>query len=335
MSDLIKIIQVIFGLIFIVLSEIIKFFIKRPIISSLLIFGLWVSFVPVPLPDDNIITEQSQIEKNFEKQGVLKIYGGDGFGMGGSPSYGHDSNAAADDRGTNRAENLDPKPKFPIGTGASGNPGSSNSLSANKIPDPSEWDVDPKSWIDNRKDNCQDSEKSESLDKLPVPVNFKYVKDSNGNPTLLIPNIDLTLAVRSFNKVEYDQTASHLHHAPEMGIPLPKNFDLQKYKLMSKSEKINYAKQNVSKETIIFYQNAIGMAMNPTFGIKTRSVPGFAGIRKTRVDIVIQDIPNSENHYLSVIRDDGTHISSYPVISEKLLKIAQDNFWIWKDRNFN
>jgi hypothetical protein len=98
------------------------------------------------------------------------------------------------------------------------------------------------------------------------------VKDSNGNPTLLVPNIDSirTLPRRTFNRVEYDQTASHLHHANDFGIQLPTSFDMEKYMLMKKQDKIQYAKQNVSKETIISYQNAIGMAINPTFGLATR-----------------------------------------------------------------
>ena len=100
-------------------------------------------------------------------------------------------------------------------------------------------------------------------------------------------------------------------------------------------EKIKYAKENVPRETIISFQNACAMTMSPGFGIKTVPVRGFAGIRKENVGMVIQTIPNNENRYLSVIRSDGTHISSYPVIPEKLLDIIEDDFWVWKDRNFN
>lgn len=41
------------------------------------------------------------------------------------------------------------------------------------------------------------------------------MKDFNGNSTLLVPNIPSTRIIkgRSFNRVEYDQLASHLHHA--------------------------------------------------------------------------------------------------------------------------
>jgi len=130
--------------------------------------------------------------------------------------------------------------------------------------------------------------------------------------------------------VEYDPTASHLHHANEFGIQLPTSFDMKKYMLMNKQDRIQYAKQNVSRETIISYQNAIGMVMKPTFGITTRPVRGFAGIRKEPIGLVIKDIPNSENYYLSVIRNDRIHISSYPIKSKKLGEIVQDDFWLWK-----
>ena len=281
-------------------------------------------------------TTKPCIEKTVAGQTALRICGGDGFVPGGPTSYGHGSNEGPANRGADRCENLDPKPR--AGTGASGNSGSSSSsMQANKLPDESEWNLDSKSWVDDAGDSCGDFEESESSDKLPVPVNFEYEKDSNGNPTLLVPNIDSTRTVkgRSFNRVEYDQTASHLHHASEMGIQLPKNFDLEKYKSMSKPEKIKYAKENVPRETIISFQNVCAGAISPTFGITTRPVRGFAGIRKEPVGLVIKDIPNSENYYLSVIRDDGTHISSYSVKPKKVGEIVQDGFWVWKKHNFN
>ncbi len=104
---------------------------------------------------------------------------------------------------------------------------------------------------------------------------------------------------------------------------------------MAKPEKIKYAKENVLRETITSFQNACAMIISSTYGVKTLPVRGFAGIRKENVGMVIQSIPNNKNFYLSVIRSDGTHISSYPVSSKKLLKIVQDGFWVWKDRNFN
>ena len=52
-----KLIQFIFRLIFIGFNEIIKFFIKRPRISLLLIFGFWLN--SLPLPEKNIVRDNS------------------------------------------------------------------------------------------------------------------------------------------------------------------------------------------------------------------------------------------------------------------------------------
>ena len=49
-----ELIQFILGLIFIILNKIIKFSRKKPIISLLLIFGLWIN--SLPLPDEKIVT---------------------------------------------------------------------------------------------------------------------------------------------------------------------------------------------------------------------------------------------------------------------------------------
>lgn len=35
---------------------------------------------------------------------------------------------------------------------------------------------------------------------------------------------------RTYTKVEFDQTAVHMHHAPDFGISLPANFDMNKYR---------------------------------------------------------------------------------------------------------
>lgn len=117
-------------------------------------------------------------------------------------------------------------------------------------------------------DLCHDFSEPGESDPLPVAVNFEHIRDSNGNPILLVPNIDTTRTMpkRSLNRVEYDQTASHLHHAPDYGIQLPPDFNMATYKALNKADKIQYAKQHVSPETIIAYQNVIGMSMNPLFG---------------------------------------------------------------------
>lgn len=163
-------------------------------------------------------------------------------------------------------------------------------------------------------------------------MNFEHIRDSNGNPILLVPNIDTTRTMpkRSFNRVEYDQTASHLHHAPDYGIQLPPNFDMATYKALNKADKIQYAKQHVSPETIITYQNVIGMSMNPIFGTQTYGVRGFAGKNRVNVGLVIQQIPKTNNYYLSIIKDNGMHVSSYSITGNKLNKITHEDFGLFQ-----
>jgi hypothetical protein len=60
--------------------------------------------------------------------------------------------------------------------------------------------------------------------KLNVDVDFPYSYDEALNPTLLVPNNGRTRPKRSFFKVEFDQTSTH--HAEELGILLPKDFDM-------------------------------------------------------------------------------------------------------------
>jgi hypothetical protein len=65
------------SLIFIILNEIIKFFRKIPLISLLVIFGLYVN--SLPLPNENIVDIKTPVERNFNIQKALLISGGDSF----------------------------------------------------------------------------------------------------------------------------------------------------------------------------------------------------------------------------------------------------------------
>ena len=40
-----------------------------------------------------------------------------------------------------------------------------------------------------------------------------------------------------------------------------------------------------------------------------------------------------DRHILSIIREDGVHISFFPIDSPKLRNIAKDDFWVLKDKN--
>ena len=70
---------------------------------------------------------------------------------------------------------------------------------------------------------------------------------------------------REFIQVEFDQAAAHIHHTPDFGITLPDNFEMAKYKNLNRAEKIQYAIDQLPRETIIGYQNAIGKSLCPSF----------------------------------------------------------------------
>jgi hypothetical protein len=74
--------------------------------------------------------------------------------------------------------------------------------------------------------------------------------------------------------------------------------------------------------------------MTRRFGPKeTFLVPGFAGKFKRNTELIIQQTNTPNKTILSVIREDGVHISSYSVDDKALQKIREDNFWVWKKRN--
>ena len=152
---------------------------------------------------------------------------------------------------------------------------------------------------------------------------------------MLVPNIGRARAKRAYTKVDFDQTASHIHHAPDLGIVLPQGFDMAKYERLDRVGKIEYAKQKLPRETIINYQNEIGKSISPIFcvnGVHTKSVPGFAGVRKQETELTIQSI-NSNRHILGIIREDGTHISSFSMNKKELKQLVQNDFWVLKGRN--
>ena len=278
---------------------------------------------------------QSQIERTLLGQKALVTYGGDGF-TNPTPVTQNSGTQGASDRGADRLEDYDPSPRTPAGgSGSSSVSLSETKLDDNKVPENKNWNINE--WLEEDGDQCHDFEESGESDSLPVPVNFEYIRDSNGNPILLVPNIDTTRTMpgRSLNRVEYDQRASHLHHAPDYGIQLPPDFDMVKYKDLSKADKIAYAKQRVSPEIIISYQNAIGISMNPIFGTKTYGLRGFAGENRANVGLVIQQIPKTNKFYLSIIKDNGKHSTSYSITEKKLNKIIADGFWVLQNQKFN
>ena len=74
--------------------------------------------------------------------------------------------------------------------------------------------------------------------------------------------------------------------------------------------------------------------MSPLFGPKEMfSVPGFAGKYKQNTELTIQQTNTPNKTILSIIREDGLHISSYSINDIALLQLTKDNFWVLKNRN--
>lgn len=147
---------------------------------------------------------------------------------------------------------------------------------------------------------------SEVTDKntTEVKTDFDYVLNENGDPTLLVPDNNPLADKDQFINVESNQTSTHLHHAEELGIQLPKDFDMDHYKKLNREDRINYAKEMVPAETLLEYQNRIGKAMvddNATF------VTGFAGKNQKRTHLKI----DTKNNFMSIVSERGTHISTF------------------------
>jgi hypothetical protein len=82
---------------------------------------------------------------------------------------------------------------------------------------------------------------------LQVDIDFPYKYGANGNPTLLVPIIGRAGNKRDYTKVDFDQTASHIHHVQDFGIVLPQGFDMAKYKRLDRAGRIEYAKHKLPR----------------------------------------------------------------------------------------
>jgi hypothetical protein len=71
---------------------------------------------------------------------------------------------------------------------------------------------------------------------LEINIDFQYEYDSNGNPTSSVPNPSKARTKRNYHRVEFDQTASHMHHAADLNIPLPSDFEMAHYMNLDKAD---------------------------------------------------------------------------------------------------
>jgi len=76
--------------------------------------------------------------------------------------------------------------------------------------------------------------------------------------------------------------------------------------------------------------------MSYSFGKNTNPLRGFAGTRKTDVGLVFQNNPDKKKPLMmTVIKDDGQHVTSFPISFKKYLKIQADGFWVLQQQPFN
>lgn len=148
-----------------------------------------------------------------------------------------------------------------------------------------------------------------------------------------------------YSRVEFNQTLTHLHHTGEHGIKLPNDFDMNYYKSLNNPARIAYGKKMVPRAVVINYQNELAKKLIPLYNPNTKSYEGYAGRQKRDTRLVLTPVPESwpgnkpppgvanKDHYLGIVREDGLHISTFPISNKKLLEIAQDKFWVLQDRN--
>jgi hypothetical protein len=236
-----------------------------------------------------------------------------------------------------------PGPSFPWGADPKySRSGSCDGSGPHQLSAAKNWISDPSAWEDDERDH-----------PLIVPVDFPYKLNDKNEPTLLVPNLGNTKfeGVGKFIRVEFQQTATHIHHAPEFGISLPDNFDMQFYLNLSRSGKIAYATKMLPRSTIISYQNEIAKRLTPVFNPNTYSREGIAGQQKVPTQLIIEkprdsyslsgqktqtSVPSASGKkdiMLGIISDDNLHISSFPITQARLDRLEAENYWVLKNQN--
>lgn len=94
---------------------------------------------------------------------------------------------------------------------------------------------------------------------------------------MLVSNKDRKNAKQAYTRIEYDQTDTHLHHASDLDIQLPSDFDMAKYRDLTPEGKLKYANEKVSPALVVEYQNAIGKSLRSRSDLNPISIPEFAG----------------------------------------------------------
>jgi len=314
---------------------------ERPKLFWGLTIGLATVFTQL---DDNSLTHNPSLP--YTEQ--ILVRGGSDSGqsnpsfIGGRPGRG----TGKTDQGTSTGSTSGngggyPGPRIPwVSTPGFHGSGSCNRLDTHQRPAARDWVSDPSAWEDDERDH-----------PLGVPVDFPYQLNKEGDPTLFVPNLGNTVfqGVGKSIRVEFDQTASHMHHAADFGINLPDNFDMAYYQTLGRGDKIAYAKRELPRNTIISYQNEIGKRLLPVYNPNTYSVAGIPGQQKVPTQLVFSKprdpypLPGQKSQtpassgkrdiMLGIVTQDGLHISSYSITQKRLDRIEMENFWVLKNQD--
>ena len=234
-----------------------------------------------------------------------------------------------------------PGPRLPFGVDP-GYPRSStfDASGPHQLPAVRDWISDPSAWEDDERDH-----------PLEVPIDFPYRLNDKNEPTLLVPSLGNAKSgnVGEPMRVEFQQTASHMHHAPELGIILPDNFDMAYYRKLDRSGKIAYATKMLPRGTIISYQNEIAKRLTPVFNPNTYSQEGVAGKKKVPTQLIFEKprdlypLPGQEietpvpsgkkDIMLGIVSKDNLHISTFPITQGRFNRIEADDYWVLKNQD--
>nr|UXN44454.1 hypothetical protein [Navicula tsukamotoi] len=159
---------------------------------------------------------------------------------------------------------------------------------------------------------------------------FKYKFDSNGNPIIIVPNHRLNnpIKLKEFY-VEFDQTASHIHHIEDFQIYLPSYFDVYSYKRLSKTARIAYAKKTLSREKIIEYQHRIAQELSGDYSPNAEHRRGWWGKERWPAGGIIIEKYSEDIFTVNVVNSRGLHISSHRANKFFINNLRNNNYWIW------
>ena len=177
------------------------------------------------------------------------------------------------------------------------------------------------------------SRREKKRKKLKSLINPKFTFDEfiNSGHKNIIVEVDSQVEEilrRKHIRINDEQTLTHLHHLKDLNVPVPKDFNMSKYRKLDRQAKIEYGKNKLPIETRIMFQNKLGEAVSG----KVKAYRGFTGIRKKPTPIIVKALKGGYK-LISLIGDDGTHLTSYVLSKERYEILVKDNFWLLKRQN--